>query len=261
MRPHRAPAPPRACSAAGGVLGYTMLYLLKTRFLHGPGPVYERAAARGRMLPEGVRFIDSWIVDDVSLDVCYEVVESADRALLDVWISRWADLIAGEVMPVIRSPEAAARVGRSWDGSAPPAAGAERTESEAVLDGGCCCAAVRYRVQGRPFHATLCHCSICRRTSGSPMVGWFSVRAGEFAFTAGEPASFSSSEHGTRRFCPRCGTQLTFHSTRYPDEVDVSTCSLDDPERVPPRDRTWTSAQVGWVADAAGLPRFANSRE
>jgi len=101
-----------------------MLYFLKTRYLHGPGPVYERAAKRGRMLPEGVRFIDSWIVDDEKLDVCFEVVETHDPALLDIWMERWADLIEGEVIPVIRSAEAAARVGLSWDG------GTERDPSE-----------------------------------------------------------------------------------------------------------------------------------
>ncbi|MDD9945465.1 MAG: DUF3303 family protein [Myxococcales bacterium] len=97
-----------------------MLYFLKTRYLHGPGPVYERAAAQGRMLPEGVRFIDSWIVDDDRLDVCYEVVDADDPALLDVWMERWADLISAEVVPVIRSSEAAARVGCVWDGRAAP---------------------------------------------------------------------------------------------------------------------------------------------
>ncbi|MDD9942109.1 MAG: DUF3303 family protein [Myxococcales bacterium] len=100
-----------------------MLYLLKTHYLHGPGPVYERAAKQGRMLPDGVRFVDSWIVDDEKLDVCYEVVETDDPALLDVWMQPWADLISAEVVPVIRSAEAAARVGLSWDGHPGPPLG------------------------------------------------------------------------------------------------------------------------------------------
>lgn len=66
---------------------------------------------------------------------------------------------------------------------------------------------------------------------------------------------------GTRSFCPRCGTQLSFESSRAPAEIDVTTCSLDRPELVPPRDHTRTSSQVSWLRLSDGLPRLPEARD
>jgi hypothetical protein len=85
-----------------------------------------------------------------------------------------------------------------------------------MLEGGCFCGFVRYRVSAEPTCETNCHCSICRRTTGAAFVTWFTVPPAAFAFTTGSPARFRSSDHATRSFCPRCGTQLTFASTRAP---------------------------------------------
>ena len=128
-----------------------------------------------------------------------------------------------------------------------------------VLNGGCYCGAIRYQIDGTPFHESNCHCSICRRTTGSPFVTWFSVRRDEFRFVSGEPARFKSSEKGTRSFCPRCSGQLTFENSDFPGEIDVTTCSLDDPNVVPPRDNVWTSSRVRWVVPD-GLPEFRENR-
>ena len=81
------------------------------RFSKGPGPVYERAATRGRMLPDGLRYVDSWIVDDDALDRCFQLMETDDPALFDEWHDRGRDLGEIEVLPVIKSAEAASRLG------------------------------------------------------------------------------------------------------------------------------------------------------
>jgi hypothetical protein len=86
-----------------------MLYMVVERYLSGPGPVYERAAARGRMLPEGLTYVSSWVVDDGDMDRCFQLMETSDPALLDAWFERWHDLVRFEVYPVITSAEAAAR--------------------------------------------------------------------------------------------------------------------------------------------------------
>ena len=67
--------------------------------------VYRRFAERGRMAPDGLRYVDSWVSRDLSR--CYQVMECADRALLDAWMARWSDLIDFEVSPVVTSAEAA----------------------------------------------------------------------------------------------------------------------------------------------------------
>ncbi len=88
-----------------------MLYLVVEHYRHGPGPVYERAATDGRLLPEGLTYLDSWVVDDDALDTCFQLMATEDRALLEVWTARWADLATFEIHPVLTSAEAAARVG------------------------------------------------------------------------------------------------------------------------------------------------------
>ncbi len=85
-----------------------MLYMVIERYLSGPGPVYERAAARGRMLPDGLRYLSSWVAA-ADLSECFQLMEADDPALIDAWTERWSDLVAFEVVPVITSAEAAAR--------------------------------------------------------------------------------------------------------------------------------------------------------
>jgi len=129
-----------------------------------------------------------------------------------------------------------------------------------MLQGGCFCGRVRYEVAGIPFDETNCHCSICRRTTGAPFVSWFSVRPSEFRLASGAPVRFRSSAMATRSFCGHCGTQLTFQSDGYPDAIDITTCSLDHPEPVSPRDHTHTSGKLPWVHLSDGLVRYPRAR-
>ncbi|HEU4559644.1 MAG TPA: DUF3303 family protein [Longimicrobium sp.] len=88
-----------------------MLYMVIENFRDGdPRPVYRRFAERGRMAPEGLAYVASWVTDD--LRRCYQVMECDDRALLDEWMSHWRDIVDFEVVPVVTSAEAAAAAGR-----------------------------------------------------------------------------------------------------------------------------------------------------
>ena len=90
----------------------TTLYMVIEQFKHGdPVPVYRRFRDRGRLAPEGLRYVNSWV--DASLERCYQLMETEDRALLDQWIAQWKDLVDFEVHPVISSAEAAAQVARA----------------------------------------------------------------------------------------------------------------------------------------------------
>ena len=85
------------------------LYLVVERFRNGDAaPVYRRFRERGRMAPEGLAYISSWVTEDLS--TCYQLMETADRALLEDWMRNWADLVEFEVHPVMTSQEAAERV-------------------------------------------------------------------------------------------------------------------------------------------------------
>lgn len=67
------------------------------------------------MLPDGLRYVDSWVADNDRLDQCFQLMETDDPELLNVWRDRWADLTDFEVCPVIKSDEAARRVGVRWE--------------------------------------------------------------------------------------------------------------------------------------------------
>lgn len=97
-----------------------MLYMVIEKYTKGLRPVYERAAERGRMLPPGLAYVDSWIVDDDQLDTCYQLMETNDPALFDEWLSHWYDLGEFEVVPVIKSAEAAKRANVAWSGGTTP---------------------------------------------------------------------------------------------------------------------------------------------
>ena len=129
-----------------------------------------------------------------------------------------------------------------------------------MLIGGCLCGEIRYEAGGTPFHETNCHCSMCQRASGAPMVAWFSVPRFALRWVRGHPTRYQSSAHSTRSFCSRCGTQLTFESDQHPAEIDITICSLDDPEQLPPKDHTRTSSQLSWVKLDDGLPEYPESR-
>jgi hypothetical protein len=129
-----------------------------------------------------------------------------------------------------------------------------------MLKGHCLCGAVRYETDGAVTNETVCHCTMCRRAAGSPMVGWFTVPRGSYHVVAGTPARYRSSENVVRTFCVTCGTPLTFESNSHPDETDVTTCSLDDPEQAPPRDHTRTLTRLSWVKLADGLPAHPKQR-
>ena len=70
--------------------------------------VYRRFRDKGRMAPEGLTYVSSWV--DEKIECCYQLMETHDRKLLDQWIASWSDLVNFEVHTVITSKEAAARM-------------------------------------------------------------------------------------------------------------------------------------------------------
>jgi hypothetical protein len=125
-----------------------------------------------------------------------------------------------------------------------------------TIEGGCLCGQVRYCLRGAPLSSGTCQCRTCRKASAAAIVPWIRVDAERFAFTAGRPVEFESSPEVTRTFCGRCGTPLTYRTASYAGTIDVTTCSLDDPEAFPPLGHVWTSHRLSWVRLGDGLPCF-----
>jgi hypothetical protein len=86
-----------------------VLYLVIEHFRNQDAvPVYRRFRDQGRLAPAGVQYISSWV--DEKLEVCFQLMESESRALLDEWLANWSDLVEFEVYPVITSSEAAEKI-------------------------------------------------------------------------------------------------------------------------------------------------------
>jgi hypothetical protein len=83
-----------------------MLYMVVERFKDGAAPeVYRRARERGRLMPEGLRYVSSWVDHDFKR--CFQLMETEDASLFDAWIQAWADLVDFEEIPERTSAEAA----------------------------------------------------------------------------------------------------------------------------------------------------------
>ena len=86
-----------------------MLYMVVEHFKSQDAlPVYRRFRERGRLAPEGLIYISSWV--DERFHRCFQLMETDDRNLLDQWIANWNDLIDFEVFPVMTSQEATAKI-------------------------------------------------------------------------------------------------------------------------------------------------------
>jgi Protein of unknown function (DUF3303) len=85
-----------------------MLYMVLEDFRGDPAAVYRRFRDRGRLAPEGLRYVSSWVTEDVQR--CFQVMECDDRRLLEEWMAAWEDLVAFEVIPVITSADASAAI-------------------------------------------------------------------------------------------------------------------------------------------------------
>ncbi|HAM54957.1 MAG TPA: hypothetical protein DDZ42_09215 [Candidatus Rokubacteria bacterium] len=88
-----------------------MLFVVIERFRPGQAPeVYRRFRDRGRMTPDGLRYISSWV--DLNFERCFQVMETDSEALFREWTANWDDVIDFEIVPVRTSAEAAAAIAR-----------------------------------------------------------------------------------------------------------------------------------------------------
>jgi len=126
-------------------------------------------------------------------------------------------------------------------------------------DGGCLCGALRFRVTAAPLDSGYCHCRMCQRNSGAPVVAWVTFPATSFAWIKGMPGSFASSAHAQRQYCSHCGSYLVFLNAQAPAEISVNTASLDDPGAFPPRKHIYSTSRIPWFRTDDSLPRhFGN---
>jgi len=81
-----------------------MLFMVVERFKNrDPLPIYRRFREKGRMAPEGLNYLGSWV--EANFDRCFQLMECDDPRLLQQWVLRWQDLVEFEITPVVASKE------------------------------------------------------------------------------------------------------------------------------------------------------------
>lgn len=123
-------------------------------------------------------------------------------------------------------------------------------------EGGCFCGSVRYRFSEEPTDLSYCHCRMCQRIGGAPVVAWATVPSAAFAWTGTPPRTFRSSASAHRFFCGECGSPLAFQADDQPDQLDLTIASLDDPAALVPQCHTWVTSRVPWFDTSDRLPRY-----
>jgi hypothetical protein len=126
-------------------------------------------------------------------------------------------------------------------------------EPAAGLAGGCQCGAVRYRLTADPTGNSICHCRMCQKASGGPLMAFGGVRMAEFIVTHGAISTFQSSDIAERGFCAQCGTPLTYRGLGA-DRISVTLGSLDDPNEVEPTGQLGVESRVRWLTRSLVAP-------
>jgi hypothetical protein len=124
--------------------------------------------------------------------------------------------------------------------------------------GGCLCGKVRYQTSAEPLWLGHCHCSICRKQTGSPIATYVGFPAGTVKWLTTEPTRYRSSKDVERSFCPTCGSTIGFHRVH---ETSLLVGSFDAPESLPvaaiPTVHVWYKEHVPWFDTADDWTRFA----
>ena len=128
-----------------------------------------------------------------------------------------------------------------------------------MSEGGCLCGALRYKVEADPVNTGYCHCTLCQKSTGAPVLAWASFPEVSFRYTTGCPTIYHSSSWGQREFCRMCGTQVCYRDSESAKYVDVNIGSLDNPVSFHPRCHIFTKDQLPWLSIEDGLPRYERS--
>ena len=130
--------------------------------------------------------------------------------------------------------------------------------SQGRVSGSCLCGAVEFHVELPTLFCGHCHCSICRRNHGAAYVTWFGVLYEQFEIDQGIDVlvRHASSEHGSRRFCGKCGSSLFCENTQHPDHIDIVLANMDGPIDKAPQFHGYWESRADWAQVGDELPRL-----
>ncbi len=126
-----------------------------------------------------------------------------------------------------------------------------------MLTGSCLCGGVKYEIDGEIASVTNCHCSLCRKMSGSAFASGATIPASSFRFTAGENLlkEWESSPGYQRAFCGRCGSPILKRKIKEPESLRLRVGTLDTDPGVKMSKHTHVRSKAPWVEIKDGLPQ------
>jgi hypothetical protein len=133
-----------------------------------------------------------------------------------------------------------------------------KEETDAMYEGSCLCRSVRYRITGELGEFGYCHCTSCRKASGSAHAANAPAARSEFHLLGGADTlrEFESSPGKLRVFCSRCGSPIYAYLAASPEVLRIRLGTLDTPFSKTPRAHTWVSDKAPWEPITDGLPQF-----
>eukprot|EP00884_Botryococcus_braunii_P001628 jgi/Botrbrau1/11466/Bobra.27_4s0007.2 len=129
-----------------------------------------------------------------------------------------------------------------------------------MVSGGCLCGSIRYTFRKEDVVGSCsCHCRICQKSSGGPLINWINLPEASLDITDGVHArrTYASGPSAVRNFCSACGSQLTLKYREEPDNIHLAGGTLDDPNCIMPEKHIWTGSQCSWLRLADGRPFHA----
>ncbi len=130
--------------------------------------------------------------------------------------------------------------------------------SEEENFGSCFCGSLRFSIRLPTLFCVHCHCSMCRRAHGAGFVTWISVPREQFRIESGGEhlSRFSSSDHGARSFCTRCGSSLFCESETHPERIDIVLANMETSLDRRPEAHVYFDDRAEWIFVEDGLTRL-----
>ena len=135
------------------------------------------------------------------------------------------------------------------------------TAQTTPVAGGCLCGNVRYEAEVFLHNGYICHCTVCRKSTGQPAEITVLIKAGTLRYLKGAPKYFVTSPSGKRGFCADCGARLVWQATDPAEDWMTNLCvgSLDDPAAARVTCHIYADTQLPWYKVCEDLPKFGEN--
>lgn len=133
-----------------------------------------------------------------------------------------------------------------------------------VIVGSCLCGHIRYEYAGELGPSSYCHCSDCRKETGSAFTVVTRLREDAFKITTGNSTKCftkiaDSGNQISRHFCPNCGSPIFSKPKKHPGYIWIRSGTLEDPSIVKPAHQIWTNSKVTWSEISNDIESFSQT--